>query len=463
MRSPNAPMVPAVLLLGAGDRGRVYTDWILRHAGRLRVVGVAEPDEARREYIRKAHHLPAGACFSDWQDALAADLSADAVIVSTQDQLHTGPAVSSLEQGLHVLLEKPMAPTRQEVLTIAAAGAAGSLTICHVLRYSSFFNAVKGVVAGGALGDIQSIFHAENVSYYHFAHSYVRGNWRNSDTSSPLILAKSCHDLDILCWIAASAPVQVSSTAGQGHFIAANAPSGGPARCSDGCSVASTCLYEAERTYLRGVPLKTAVGRGSGPLALAARLGVAHPRLAAGLPGLSRYAVWKEWPTSTITSNLTTDGIRAALRDGPYGRCVYRCDNNQPDHQDTIITFANGITATFRLHGRSHEEGRTLRIDGSKATLRGKFGSGTVLELHPHGSTRTVNVPVKGDVLGHSEADDGLMEAWSMMVSSADDARPVTDECLSTDGATSLASHLLAFAAHESAVTGRTQDVTTDS
>ena len=356
----------------------------------------------------KAHGLPAGACFADWQDALTADLSAYAVIVSTQDQLHTRPAVSSLEQGLHVLLEKPMAPTRQEVLAIAdaAAGAAGSLTVCHVLRYSSFFNAVKGVVGGGSLGDIQSVYLAENVSYYHFAHSYVRGNWSNSGTSSPLILAKSCHDLDILCWITNSAPVLVSSTAGQGHFTATNAPSGAPARCSDGCPVASTCLYEAERTYLRGVPLKTAVGRGSGPLALAARLGIAHPRLAARLPGLSRYAVWKEWPTSTITSNLTTDGIRTALRDGPYGRCVYRCDNNQPDHQDTIITFANDITATFRLHGRSHEEGRTLRIDGSKATLRGKFGSGTVLELHPHGSTRTVNVPVKGDVLGHSEADD---------------------------------------------------------
>jgi predicted dehydrogenase len=446
---------PGVLLLGAGNRGRVYTDWILRHPGRLHVAGVAEPDDARREYIRRAHRLSTAVCFADWKDALAANLPAEAVIVSTQDQMHVGPAVQALERGLHVLLEKPIAPGRPEVLAIAqaATGASGSLTVCHVLRYSSFFNAVKDIVTDGVLGDIQSIFHAENVAYYHFAHSYVRGSWSNSNSSSPIILAKSCHDLDILCWIADAAPVRVSSVAGQGYFTEAHAPAGAPALCSDGCPAASTCLYEAERTYLHGVPLKTAVGRGSGPLAMAARLGAAHPRLAARIPGLSRYAVWKEWPTSAVTTDLTPDGIRAALREGPYGRCVYRCDNDQPDHQDTIITFANGITAAFRLHGRSHEEGRTLRIDGSKATLRGKFGSGTVLELHPHGSTTAVSIPVKSDLLGHSEADDGLMEAWSGMVSSRATGGP-----LSSDAATSVTSHLLAFAAHESVVSGQTQD-----
>jgi predicted dehydrogenase len=199
------------MLLGAGNRGRTYTDWILRHSDRLRLVGVADPNDARREYIREAHRLPNGACFPDWREALTSGIPADAVIIATQDQMHVGPAVEALEHGFHVLLEKPIAPSRQEVLAIAdaAAGAAGSLTICHVLRYSSFFNAVKRVVTDGLLGDIQSILHAENVAYYHFAHSYVRGNWGNSATSSPLILAKSCHDLDILCWIADSAPGRV--------------------------------------------------------------------------------------------------------------------------------------------------------------------------------------------------------------------------------------------------------------
>ena len=462
---------PGVLLLGAGDRGRGYSDWILRNPGRIRIAGVAEPDDARREYIRERHGLPSRACFSDWHDALAADLPTDAVIVATQDQMHSLPAIRALEQGRHVLLEKPMAPTRDEVLAIASAArkSAGSLTVCHVLRYNSFFKAVKQVVTDGLLGEIQSIFHAENVSYYHFAHSYVRGNWGNTKTSSPIILAKSCHDLDILCWLADSPPVWVSSVAGQGFFTSANAPQGVPNRCSDGCPAASMCLYEAERTYLKGVPLKTAIARGSGPLALAARFGLRYPRFAARVPGLSRYAVWKEWPTSTLTTDLTEDGIRAALRNGPYGRCVFRCDNDQPDHQDTIIRFDNGITATFRLHGRSHEEGRTMRIDGSRATLKGRFGSGTVLELHPHGSTKPIAIPVAGDILGHSEADAAIMQAWSEMVapnSGSADRGPdgtraggIQAGGLSTDAQTSLVSHILAFAAHDSAITGKAQDL----
>ncbi len=240
---------PAVLLLGAGDRGRVYTDWLLRHPDRMRVAAVAEPDQARREYIRTQHHLPPERCFNDWRKALEGNLQVDAVIVATQDRMHLGPATRALELGLHVLLEKPMAPTREEVLAIAAAEAQAapaasgnatgsavrpSLTVCHVLRYSSFFSTVKELLAVGDLGDIQSIFLAENVAYYHFAHSYVRGNWSKSATSSPLILAKSCHDLDILCWLADAPPERVFSAAGLSFFTAQNAPEGAPQRCADG-------------------------------------------------------------------------------------------------------------------------------------------------------------------------------------------------------------------------------------
>ncbi|MFW5689985.1 MAG: hypothetical protein ACOC1U_10465, partial [Spirochaetota bacterium] len=200
-------------------------------------------------------------------------------------------------------------------------------------------------------------------------------------------------------------------------------------------------------TYLRGEPVRRAIARGSGILAAAARFSLAAPRLAARLPGLARYHLWTEWPTSTIAPELTEDGIRDALEHGPYGRCVYRCDNDQPDHQDSVIAFENGITATFRLHGRSHEEGRTLRIDGSRATLRAKFGSGTSIEVHEHGRRTALRVPVSGDAVGHSEADAGLMDAWS---------RIFTGERPLTDGSASLASHLLAFAAEESVRSGMT-------
>jgi predicted dehydrogenase len=347
--------------------------------------------------------------------------------------------------------------------TAAPAADRPSLTVCHVLRYSAFFQAVRRVLAAGELGDVQSIFLAENVAYYHFAHSYVRGNWGNSSSSSPLILAKSCHDLDILCWLAGAPPERVCSSAGLDFFTARNAPDGAPERCCDGCPVARTCLYEAEQMYVRGVPLKRALAAGTGAVARAARLSLRRPRLAALIPGLRRYSVWKEWPTSTVTTDLSEAGIRSALQDGPYGRCVFRCDNDQPDHQDTIVTFANGITAAFRLHGRSYAEGRTFRVDGSRGTLRGRFGSGTVLELHRHGATRPERIPVPEHVLGHSEADARLMDAWTAMVTQRvrGGAGPAAASAgsLETSAAASVVSHLLAFAAHESALTGETQPV----
>ncbi len=239
---------------------------------------------------------------------------------------------------MHVLLEKPMVVEREDLFTILkAAGIArdkgGSLTVCHVLRYSPFFRKIKEIIDSGVLGEVQSIYHAENISYYYYVHSYVRGNWRNSAESSPLIFAKSSHDLDLLQWFAGSRPVWISSTSSRSIFTGSNAPAGVPERCSDGCPAADSCLYEAEKTYLYGIPLKNA---------------------------LSREGIWK------------------ALETGPYGRCVYRCDNDQAEHQETVIKFESGVTASFRLHGLSVEEGRTLRI-----------------------------------FIGHSEADEGLMNSWS--------------------------------------------------
>jgi hypothetical protein len=209
--------------------------------------------------------------------------------------------------------------------------------------------------------------------------------------------------------------------------------------------VEESCPYEALKTYLHGIPLKTALGRAPGFLGKAGRFMVRHPRLTRLVPGLSRYSVWKEWPTSTITSDLSPAGIRKALESGPYGRCVYRCDNDQMEQQDTLISFSSGVTAAFRLHGLSHEEGRTLRIDGTEGTLRAKFGSGSKISVTPHGPGKTLTFPVDSDYLGHGKADEGLMEAWNAVLRG--DVPP-------TGAAESAASHFLAFAAGESARTG---------
>jgi hypothetical protein len=228
------------------------------------------------------------------------------------------------------------------------------------------------------------------------------------------------------------------------RFRGENAPEGAPERCTDGCPSASTCLYEATATYLKGLHMKRALSEGFSPTALAARFMLAAPRLAAVLPGLGHYAVWKEWPTSAITEELDPEGIMRALREGPYGRCVYRCGNDQVDHQETLIEFESGLTASLRMHGHSHQEGRTLRIDGSRATLRGSFGSHGELELCDKASGKRRRLPVKSSPFGHEEGDVGIMDRFVDVLNGA-----------KTDPEEALMSHLLAFAAHKARVERR--------
>jgi predicted dehydrogenase len=280
------------------------------------------------------------------------------------------------------------------------------------------------------------------------AHSYVRGNWGDSAASSPMILAKCCHDLDLIQWFAGSKALRVSSFGNLSRFRAANAPEGAPARCTDGCPAAATCLYEATATYLRGLHMKRAISQSSGAVAFAAKIMLAAPKLAARLPGLRRYAVWKEWPTSTITEDLDPEGIMKALREGPYGRCVYRCDSDQVDHQETIIEFEGGLTAALRMHGHSYQEGRTLRIDGSKATLRGAFGSRTSLEFFDKATGKRRKLAFKSPPFGHEEGDLGIMDHFVDVLNGE-----------AADPEEALQSHLLAFAADKARLERRVVDL----
>jgi predicted dehydrogenase len=430
------------VLIGAGDRGAIYAAYALRHPERLRVVALAEPVEKRRTRIARLHGMPEGNVFRSWEELLGRPRMADGAIIATQDTLHTAPAVESLRAGYHVLLEKPMALSEEECRAIvdAAETSGRSLCVCHVLRYTALFRAVKELLDKGEVGRVHTILHAENVAYYHMAHSFVRGNWRRSDESSPMILAKCSHDLDLIQWFAGAAPVSIASFGGLDHFTAVNAPGGAPGRCTDGCPAATACPYEAVATYLHGVPLKKALAMmNAGPISAAAKLLLGAPGLSRFIPGLRSYARWKEWPTSTITDDLSEEGVLRALREGPYGRCVYRCDNDQVDHQETIVDFENGVSAVLRMHGLSALEGRTLRIDGSEGTLRARFGAGGALELGRHGTSRVVRYPARTDLLGHSEGDEGIMENFVSVLAGGESP---------TSARESLRSHLMAFAAH---------------
>ena len=443
-------MKPATaILIGAGDRGHVYSSHALRHPDKLRIVAVAEPVEERRLRIAALHRIPSSAAFSSWEELLSGPLMADGAVIATQDTMHMAPAVAAMRRGYHVLLEKPMAPTAEDCRTIAetARQTGMTLNICHVLRYTDFFRKVKGLITQGALGDVLSILHAENVSYYHMAHSFVRGNWRRSVDSSPMILAKCCHDMDLVFWFAGSEPRRLSSFGALSHFTPENAPPGAPGRCTDGCPAERTCQYYAVDTYLHGVPLKRNLAMADSiPVSLAARFVLRFPRLAKAVPVVGSYVHWKEWPTTVITQDTSPEGVMRALREGPYGRCVYHCDNDQVDHQETAVEFENGVTACLRMHGHSHEEGRTIRIDGSRATLRGKFSGGGRLEVCVHGTGKRIRVPVKTDLIGHSEGDEGIMENFVTVLRGGKGLTTAED---------SLVSHLMAFAAHRARIERR--------
>ncbi|MCP4754502.1 MAG: Gfo/Idh/MocA family oxidoreductase, partial [Proteobacteria bacterium] len=355
------------IVVGAGDRGTIYASFAKRKPDRLDIVGVAEPIKERRDKIVQQHNIPSKSVFESWEEVLSQPQMADGAIIATQDTLHVNPAVKALESGYHVLLEKPMALNLGECHRVAETSQRTGLTlnVCHVLRYTEFFSKIKSLLAEGAVGDIHSIYHGENVAYYHMAHSFVRGSWRNSDETSPMILAKCCHDLDLMVWFADSRPQRLGSFGGLSHFKPENAPEGAPPRCTDGCPSAGSCLYDAVDTYLHGRHVKLGIAKTDAVfLSTAAKFMLRFPNIAKHVPGISQYSTWSEWPTSTITEDVSREGIMRALREGPYGRCVYYCDNDQVDHQETIIEFENGCTAVLKMHGHAEQEGRTLRIDG---------------------------------------------------------------------------------------------------
>jgi len=440
------------IMIGAGQRGyERYGPYALENPQELQFVAVAELHEARRARFAYDHRIPQERQFSGWQDLLSRPQLADAALVCTLDQEHAEPATAALEAGYHVLLEKPMATTLKDCVGLvhSAERAGRILMICHVLRYTTLFSKLYEIIGSGRLGEIVTVDHRENVSFWHMAHSFVRGNWRNSETQSPMILAKCCHDLDILfCNLGPVA--RLSSFGSLIHFRSENAPAGAPERCTNGCPHQASCPWYAPRLYLDIVPLMQEAR--SSPVRL--------ERMIAGLyldrrplVELARRFIrpldsqldYRGWPLSTISEDTSRSARLRALQTGPYGRCVYRCDNNVVDHQTLNLEFESGASGTMCMQGHSHAEGRTMRYDGTRGTLRAKFGlSGNEITLHDHltGKTETIQAsrPLRD---GHGGGDEGLMAAFVRSL------RHGTSTPL-TSARASLESHLMAFAAEHS-------------
>jgi predicted dehydrogenase len=413
-----APVTAA--LLGAGNRGGdVYGAWALAHPDLLRLVAVADPDPVRRDRLGDGHAIPAHLRFSDARDLLDRPRLADAAIVALPDAQHEQGGVAALDAGYHVMLEKPVAATLTGTLRVAeAARKAGTvLMLGYVLRHTPFFQAARDVVRSGRLGQVVDVAWRENVHALHYAHSYVRGNWSVEAASSPMLLAKASHDLDLLGWITGLRVERVASFGNLLYFRPEHAPPGATRRCLDGCPAAPQCEFYAPRTYL---------------------------------------TERADWPASVISADRSLSAREDALRAGPYGRCVYHAGNDVVDHQVLALTFAGGASGTLTVHGHSAREGRTLRVDGTRATLRGTFTAGRQeLTVEDHdvagfrhaGESDVVPTAFRPGMAGagHGGGDDGLMHAFTEAVRAG---RPLPLDL-------EVESHVLAFAAETARHEGR--------
>ncbi|MBO4207194.1 Gfo/Idh/MocA family protein [Micromonospora echinofusca] len=411
-------MTVSLAIVGAGSRGTTYAGYAARFPDRARVVAVADPRADHREALADRHAVPAADRYPSWQALAARPRLADAVVVATPDREHAEPVARLAALGYHVLLEKPMAPDEADCeAVVEVAGRTGVLlAVCHVLRYTPYTDTVRDLLAAGAVGEIVGVEHLEPVGWWHFAHSYVRGNWRRADESSSSLLAKCCHDLDWLQYLVADTPTQVSSVGRLNHFHPGNRPPGAADRCVD-CRVEPDCPYSATRFY--GDCL-------------------ADP---------DRHV----WPLSVLTRDLTEQGVRRALTDGPYGRCVYAGDNDVVDHQTVTVSFSRGATATLTMSAFTPGGHRRTRIMGTRGHLEGDGERVTHTDFVT-GRTRTVEVAASGADAGsgHGGGDHGLMAAFVAAVATGDRS------LVRSGPRESLDSHRMVFAAERSRRSGGT-------
>lgn len=440
------------ILIGAGQRGSdVYGDYALRHPERIQFVAVAEPNEERRAHFASQHNIPVENQFASWEPLLEHSRLGQAALVCTQDQQHTSPALASMNAGYDVLLEKPMATTAEECRQLVATSeeTGRQLHISHVLRYTRHFQTMREIIQRGELGKVVTVAHRENVSWWHMAHSFVRGNWRKESESAPMILAKCCHDLDILVWLLDDRCQHLSSVGGLFHYRAENAPKGAPQHCLDGCPVEDSCPYYAPFIYVDLYPLWRNFANGAKGLPRwMAQAQERSPGLVKAIgkvfPEARQMSDYRGWPRSVVAHDPTPENLLEALRKGPYGRCVYHCDNDVVDHQIVSMQFETGPTVSLTMHGHSNVEGRFTRIQGTKAELQSAFEyGGSWIEIRQHRSGEVKRYDTSSTNSGHGGGDERFIDAFVESLSGGD------DDAAFTTARQSLESHLMAFAAEE--------------
>ncbi|RYG25494.1 Gfo/Idh/MocA family oxidoreductase [bacterium] len=407
------------VLLGAGGRGRMFSQWLHDHVGPGAVVAVAEPNPLRREAICAEHGIPTDRCFSSWQELLAQPRLADVAINTTMDREHLTSAIAAMQGGYHMLLEKPMATNLDDCVEIdrVRRETGRIVSVCHSLRYHALYEEVRRVLRSGAIGDIVSLDQLEGVEHVHQSHSFVRGNWGNEERSTFMLLAKSCHDLDIIADLVDLPCERVSSYGSLKYFREENAPAGAPEYCVQGCPVAAKCPYYAPKVY--GNPNGWA----------------SH----AGLSGLDHRQLLKVLETS------------------PFGRCVFRTDNDVVDHQVVAMEFEGGVTATFTMTAFTPFQDRVLRIHGTKGYLEARVGKRTLDVWEFWEGNRHTRIELPEAEGAHGGADAQVMRRLIEAIQ-LEDPSSVT-----TSTYASLQSHAIVFAAERSRRTGQAVELASSS
>lgn len=418
-----------VALAGLGSRGKdTYAHAAEVYPEKMEITAIADINPQKVRMVAEKYHIPAERCYSSVEEMLKEDRLADVMFITTHDRQHVGHAIPALEKGYHILLEKPISPELEECREIVkvAKRCERKVVVCHVLRYTPVYRKVKEILDSGVLGNIVNIVASENVGWYHMAHSFVRGNWRNSDLSSPMILQKCCHDMDLYLWLADKECESLSSFGSTYLFKKENAPEGCAERCLDGCKVKDSCPYDAEAIYLDDQ-----------------RIGARNGN--------------KCWPLDVVIEVPTPEAIEKALKSGPYGRCVYHCDNNVVDHQIVNMNMTDGSTMSFAMSGLTADFARHAQFCGTKGEMKVTMGSWDLdedmIEVSVYGPEMKKEVIPAADLAedfsGHGGGDLIMVEEFiDILLGNREESPSITSLEKSVE------SHYCALAAEQSRLQG---------
>ena len=408
-----------LILIGAGHRGNSYTK-IGMDLGKFELVAIAEPVKERREFVAKRHGVAPEMCFESWEPLLALGKIADAAVIATMDRDHFAPAMKAIEEGYDLLLEKPVSPVLEECVALekAAREKGVQVLVCHVLRYTPFYRALKALIDAGKVGRVMNIEQSEGVGNIHQSHSFVRGNWGNSERASFMLLQKSCHDLDILQWLVGKDCLRVQSFGHRSFFREDNAPEGATARCFEGCPHIDTCIYSAKKLYIE---------REDGN--------------------------WFRGAATKMHSHPTDEQVMEALATTNYGRCVFKCDNDVVDHQIVNMEFEDEVLVSFTMSA-FNLGGRKIKIMGTKGELIAEADNPVITynDLITQ-TTEKINVEdaVASDSIlsGHGGGDSGIMSSMYDLLCGDASAADLSNIAIS------VKNHKIVFAAEKSRLENR--------